>query len=123
MSTKFSRILEKRDSRRLLLVMLLAMMMVMLLLLAMVLVMLLLTMMMAMLLTIMMSMILQEYVDPRDVKMNELEKVIAQYQDKLNDVTSNYQQKIGMLFFNLVDMDHQNTLDKKFIANTKFQGY
>ena len=99
MSTKFSRILEKRDSRRLLLVMLLAMMMVMLLLLAMVLVMLLLTMMMAMLLTIMMSMILQEYVDPRDVKMNELEKVIAQYQDKLNDVTSNYQQKIGMLNF------------------------
>ena len=38
---------------------------------------------------------MQEYVDPRDVKMNELEKVIAQYQDKLNDVTSNYQQKIG----------------------------
>ena len=27
--------------------------------------------------------------------MNELEKVIAQYQDKLNDVTNNYQQKIG----------------------------
>ena len=81
-------------------------------------------MMMAMLLTIMMSMILQEYVDPRDVKMNELEKVIAQYQDKLNDVTSNYQQKIGMLkLLILVDMDHQNTLDKKFIANTKFQGY
>ena len=78
--------------------------------------------MLAMLLTMMM-MILQEYVDPRDVKMNELEKVIAQYQDKLNDVTSNYQQKIGMLFFNLVDMDHQNTLDKKFIVNTKLQGY
>ena len=44
-------------------------------------------------------MILQEYVDPRDVKMNELEKVIAQYQDKLNDVTSNYQQKIGKLLY------------------------
>ena len=44
-------------------------------------------------------MILQEYVDPRDVKMNELEKVIAQYQDKLNDVTSNYQQKIGKQLF------------------------
>ena len=44
-------------------------------------------------------MILQEYVDPRDVKMNELEKVIAQYQDKLNDVTSNYQQKIGQQLF------------------------
>ena len=44
-------------------------------------------------------MILQEYVDPRDVKMNELEKVIAQYQDKLNDVTSNYQQKIGQQWF------------------------
>ena len=59
--------------------------------------------MLAMLLTMMM-MILQEYVDPRDVKMNELEKVIAQYQDKLNDVTSNYQQKIGMFkFFILVD--------------------
>ena len=52
----------------------------------------------------------QEYVDPRDVKMNELEKVessvekdncliqvIAQYQDKLNDVTSNYQKKIGII--------------------------
>ena len=52
-------------------------------------------------------MILQEYVDPRDVKMNELEKVIAQYQDKLNDVTSNYQQKIGkQLLLKLLIMDH-----------------
>ena len=60
--------------------------------------------MLAMLLTMMM-MILQEYVDPRDVKMNELEKVIAQYQDKLNDVTSNYQQKIGTFkFFILIDI-------------------
>ena len=44
---------------------------------------------------------MQEYVDPRDVKMNELEKVIAQYQDKLNDVTSNYQQKIGRFSFQI----------------------
>ena len=34
--------------------------------------------------------------------MNELEKVIAQYQDKLNDVTSNYQQKIGGNMFDLL---------------------
>ena len=47
-------------------------------------------------------MVSQEYVDPRDVKMNELEKVIAQYQDKLNDVTSNYQQKIGSLFIVMI---------------------
>ena len=53
----------------------------------------------------MVMVLLQEYVDPRDVKMNELEKVIAQYQDKLNDVTSNYQQKIGTFkFFILVDI-------------------
>ena len=38
--------------------------------------------------------------------MNELEKVIAQYQDKLNDVTSNYQQKIGGKTF-----DYDNDYD------------
>jgi len=46
-----------------------------------------------------------DYVDPRDVKLNELEKVINQYQDKLNDVTNSYQQKIGILENKIVDKE------------------
>ena len=46
-----------------------------------------------------------EYVDPRDVKLNELEKVINQYQEKLNDVTQSYQQKIGILENKIIDKE------------------
>ena len=51
------------------------------------------------------------YVDPRDVKMNELEKVINQYQDKLNDVTNSYQQKIGILENKIVDKEMEGGYD------------
>ena len=46
-----------------------------------------------------------DYVDPRDVKLSELERVINQYQEKLNDVTSNYQQKIGILENKIIDKE------------------
>jgi len=63
-----------------------------------------------------------EYVDPRDVKMNELEKVIAQYQDKLNDVTSNYQQKIGILEEKIIDKemdkDYLNGNDEEYLSDS-----
>ena len=42
---------------------------------------------------------------PRDVKLNELEKVINQYQEKLNDVTQSYQQKIGILENKIIDKE------------------
>ena len=66
------------------------------------------------------SMSAMEYVDPRyrltcqvcwlyffsrDVKLNELEKVINQYQEKLNDVTHSYQQKIGILENKIIDKE------------------
>ena len=51
-----------------------------------------------------------DYVDPRDVKLNELEKVINQYQEKLNDVTNSYQQKIGILENKIIDRE----LDKGY---------
>ena len=37
--------------------------------------------------------------------MNELEKVINQYQEKLNDVTQSYQQKIGILENKIIDKE------------------
>ena len=43
--------------------------------------------------------------NPRDVKLNELEKVINQYQEKLNDVTQSYQQKIGILENKIIDKE------------------
>ena len=46
-----------------------------------------------------------DYVDPRDVKLTELERVINQYQDKLNDVTNSYQQKIGILENEIIDKE------------------
>ena len=48
---------------------------------------------------------LQDFVDPRDVKMSELERVISQYQDKLTEVTSSYQQKIGILETRIIDKE------------------
>ncbi|XP_023325625.1 uncharacterized protein LOC111699245 [Eurytemora carolleeae] len=36
-----------------------------------------------------------DYVDPRDVKLNELERVINQYQERLADVTTNYISRKG----------------------------
>ena len=65
----------------------------------------------------------------RDVKMNELEKVIAQYQDKLNDVTSNYQQKIGGKMFCLwsitwtTNMLIAGILENKIIDNEMAKDY
>ena len=53
-----------------------------------------------------------EFVDPRDVKLNELEKVINQYQDKLNDVTNSYQQKIGILENKIVEKDMESGYSK-----------
>ena len=43
--------------------------------------------------------------NPRDVKLNELEKVINQYQEKLSDVTQSYQQKIGILENKIIDKE------------------
>ena len=51
--------------------------------------------------------------------MNELEKVIAQYQDKLNDVTSNYQQKIGAKMF---DYDNDYDYDYDYYEQQKIGG-
>ena len=53
-----------------------------------------------------------EFVDPRDVKLNELEKVINQYQDKLNDVTNSYQQKIGILENKIVEKEMESGYSK-----------
>ena len=53
-----------------------------------------------------------DYVDPRDVKLNELEKVINQYQDKLNDVTNSYQQKIGILENKIVDKEMEGGYER-----------
>ena len=39
------------------------------------------------------------------MKLNELEKVINQYQEKLNDVTHSYQQKIGILENKIIDKE------------------
>lgn len=39
------------------------------------------------------------------MKLNELEKVINQYQEKLNDVTQSYQQKIGILENKIIDKE------------------
>merc|ERR1719474_2345314 len=55
--------------------------------------------------------------------MNELEKVIAQYQDKLNDVTNNYQQKIGILENKIIDKemakDYVNGDEEDYLSDSQ----
>merc|ERR1711997_217184 len=46
--------------------------------------------------------------DPREEKLNELERVIANYQEKLDAVTTNYQEKVSILERKLVDKDMTN---------------
>jgi len=46
--------------------------------------------------------------DPREEKLNELERVIANYQDKLDAVTTNYQEKVSILERKLVDKEITN---------------
>jgi len=52
------------------------------------------------------------------VKLNELEKVINQYQEKLNDVTQSYQQKIGILENKIIDKE----LEKGYTMNNHVEG-
>merc|ERR1719242_654569 len=46
--------------------------------------------------------------DPREEKLNELERVIANYQEKLDAVTTNYQEKVSILERKLVDKEITN---------------
>merc|ERR1719510_1134815 len=48
--------------------------------------------------------------DPREEKMNEMERIIQSYQEKLDSVTSNYQEKVNILERKLVDKDMGNGL-------------
>ena len=43
--------------------------------------------------------------DPRDEKIEEMERMVASYQDKLDTVTNNYEEKVNILEGRLVDKD------------------
>lgn len=43
--------------------------------------------------------------DLRDEKIEEMERMVASYQDKLDTVTTNYEEKVNILEGRLVDKD------------------
>lgn len=51
--------------------------------------------------------------DPRDEKLDEMERMVASYQEKLDNVTSSYQEKVNILENRLVDKE----LDKSASAH------
>ena len=44
-------------------------------------------------------------IDPRDEKIEEMERMVASYQDKLDTVTNNYEEKVTILENRLVDRE------------------
>ena len=48
--------------------------------------------------------------DPREEKLNELERVIASYQEKLDAVTTNYQVNISKVIQFKKDFGHSQNL-------------
>ena len=47
-------------------------------------------------------------IDPRDEKIEEMERMVASYQDKLDTVTTNYEEKVNILEGRIVDKDMSN---------------
>ena len=43
--------------------------------------------------------------DPREEKLNEMERMLSQYQEKLETVTNNYEEKVTILENRLVDRE------------------
>ena len=43
--------------------------------------------------------------DPREEKINEMERMLTDYQEKLDSVTSNYEEKVHILEKRLVDSE------------------
>lgn len=43
--------------------------------------------------------------DPRDERIDEMERMVASYQEKLDNVTTNYQEKVNILENKLVDKE------------------
>ena len=46
--------------------------------------------------------------DPREEKLNEMERMLSSYQEKLETVTSNYEEKVNLLENRLVDKEIEN---------------
>ena len=62
-------------------------------------------------------------IDPRDEKLDEMERMVASYQEKLDNVTNSYQEKVNILETRLVEKDidgfasQPNSPSKHYIIN------
>lgn len=50
--------------------------------------------------------------DPREEKMNEMERMLTDYQEKLDSVTSNYEEKVQILEKRLVDTEMESSPER-----------
>ena len=50
--------------------------------------------------------------DPREAKMEEMERMLVDYQEKLESVTTNYEDKVSILERRLVDNEMEQSPEK-----------
>ena len=51
--------------------------------------------------------------DPREAKMEEMERMLVDYQEKLESVTTNYEDKVHILEKRLVDTEMEQPPDRR----------
>ena len=53
-----------------------------------------------------------QFLDPREAKMDEMERMLTDYQEKLESVTSNYEEKVHILEKRLVDNEMEHSPER-----------
>ena len=51
--------------------------------------------------------------DPREAKMEEMERMLVDYQEKLESVTTNYEDKVQILEKRLVDTEMEQSPERR----------
>ena len=51
--------------------------------------------------------------DPREAKMEEMERMLVDYQEKLESVTTNYEDKVHILEKRLVDTEMEQSPERR----------
>ena len=53
-----------------------------------------------------------QFLDPREAKMDEMERMLTDYQEKLESVTTNYEEKVHILEKRLVDNEMEHSPER-----------
>ena len=53
-----------------------------------------------------------KFLDPREAKMEEMERMLVDYQEKLESVTTNYEDKVQILEKRLVDTEMEQSPER-----------